>query len=514
MTRTPDRPQPSRQRRWCSVAGIVVGAVLTLLLIAGPAGAHTGFASSTPPDGETVTEPVEQIVLTFTGPAEPSGRGFEVLDPQGTPVTPEAVADADRKVWTLTFDEPLAGGPVGVRWMVQAPDAHPIDGSFSFTVEAPAADPAGSTSGMGAESSESSMGPEALASFLTANDTSTAAAERVAAVGRVLGIGGTLLGVGALVFAATVLRGNPRDVRHVLFWVRRAGVLIVVGAVVRMAGRVAIDAGGDWGALTSPSAIWATAQTSTGLAILLRLAGGVLLAAGCRLQLASAQGRPDPVVQVGRLVGAGDPAVATAGADSAPQRSTDLGDRPGDVVWAPGSGSVATWVGAAVLLVGYLFDGHTVTEGNLALTAASDLVHVLAAAVWVGGVLMVASVLRQRHRAGASLRALHLAVRFSVVAVVALVAVAASGLALAWIVLDAPSELWTTPWGRLLMAKTALVAVAAGIGGYNHRVLIPAMEAAPPDSPAAQRFRGTIAVEAGVLCAVVVVTAFLVGAAS
>lgn len=38
----------------------------------------------------------------------------------------------------LRFDEPLAGGDIGLRWMVAAPDAHPIGGSFSFTVTAAA----------------------------------------------------------------------------------------------------------------------------------------------------------------------------------------------------------------------------------------------------------------------------------------------------------------------------------------------------------------------------------------
>ena len=48
--------------------------------------------------------------------------------------------------------------------------------------------------------------------------------------------------------AAGVLRGSARDVRCVVFWIRRAGVIVVVGAVVRLMGRIVIDAGGDWSA--------------------------------------------------------------------------------------------------------------------------------------------------------------------------------------------------------------------------------------------------------------------------
>ncbi len=44
-------------------------------------------------------------------------------------------SDAEQREWTLRFDPPLTGGAVGVRWTVQAPDAHPISGGFSFTIE-------------------------------------------------------------------------------------------------------------------------------------------------------------------------------------------------------------------------------------------------------------------------------------------------------------------------------------------------------------------------------------------
>ena len=46
-------------------------------LWAPPASAHTGFESSTPAEGATVDGPVEVVTLVFTGPAEPTGTGFE-----------------------------------------------------------------------------------------------------------------------------------------------------------------------------------------------------------------------------------------------------------------------------------------------------------------------------------------------------------------------------------------------------------------------------------------------------
>lgn len=480
-----------------------------VLLSSQPAAAHTGFESSDPPDGATTTAPVTEITLRFSGEATPAGTGFEVLDPSGVVRTPDSVTSPDPTTWVLSFDEPLAGGTVGVRWMVQAPDAHPIDGTFSFTTPAIEGehDPTPSDADALAPGEASD-----LEAFLADDGGgSTQTGERIAAVGRVIGIGGTLLAVGALVFATVVLRSGPGDLRHVLFWVRRAAAIVVLGAGVRLVGRVLIDATGDWSAILDPGAVIDTTGSTTGLAVVLRFLGGIALLVGCKVQLAHDRPSRDPIARVQHLV--------TVGA--APTSSSEdhfEGDwqrpPPGEARWEPGAGGAACVVGVVALLTGYLFDGHTVTEGTRATTAVIDVIHVLAAAVWVGGLAMLVAVLRRRHRRGEDVRALHLAARFSVVAAASLVAVGASGLALAVIVLDAPSALWTTPWGLILIAKTLLVAVAAGLGGYNHQVLLPALEASPHSVPLSDRFRRVVTLEATVLFAVVAITAFLVGAAS
>ena len=115
----------------------VVGVVLALIGIIGGAGtasAHTSFESSTPSNGEVLAEPVGEILIAFTNPASEAGDGFVVLDPSGQVRAPTSVSTQDGTVFRLTFDPPLDGGQVGVRWSVRAGDAHPIEGSFSFTV--------------------------------------------------------------------------------------------------------------------------------------------------------------------------------------------------------------------------------------------------------------------------------------------------------------------------------------------------------------------------------------------
>ena len=128
------------------VAALLIIAVVTLagLSIGESVSAHTDFAGSTPSDGEVVTDPVTLVTLVFTGESEQAGEGFVVLDASGQVRAPIAVSSLDNKVFTLTLDPPLAGGEIGVKWSVRAPDAHPIEGVFSFTVSAPS--PAGATS--------------------------------------------------------------------------------------------------------------------------------------------------------------------------------------------------------------------------------------------------------------------------------------------------------------------------------------------------------------------------------
>ncbi len=519
-----------------------VVAILTVVLTALPASAHTGFESSDPADGATVDGSLDRISITFTGDSEETGDGFQVLDASGVVRLPTAVTTDDTRTFVLSFDPPLAAGATAVRWMVRAGDAHPVDGSFSFTIAgaAPAIDGAGDAAMAGgvvdgqtpatalAEPGAAMEGMEAdsstpmdMSEFMTSSQGSTDGAQKAAAVARILGLGGTMIGLGALVFAATVLRGARRDIRYVLFWVRRSGVIVVAAALAELVSQVALENGGNWAALFSPSALWSVVYASTGIAIGLRVIGGVVLTSGAQLFTVVADEILDPVVALRELVGVG----AHAAPEQSFQDSRGMGEmappsshehfvRYGDEAWDASSDSAGAFIGSALLILSYLFDGHTVTKGDRLLTGLIDVVHVAAGAVWAGGVIMLVAVLWRRHLRGDDMRALQLAVRFSVVASVALFGVAVAGTALAVIVLDSPSELWSTPWGRLLMAKLVVVGVAAAGGGYNHQVVIPEMNEVGDSDALASHFRTVVSIEAAALLLVIVITAFLVGAAS
>lgn len=116
----------------------LIVALLVVVAVPSTVSAHTGFESSLPAEGDTVGEPVELVTVVFTGEATPVGDGFAALTPAGDLQEPASVQTLDDKLFTIRFDPSLAGGDVGLRWNVQAADAHPIEGAFAFTVTAPA----------------------------------------------------------------------------------------------------------------------------------------------------------------------------------------------------------------------------------------------------------------------------------------------------------------------------------------------------------------------------------------
>ena len=155
----------------------------------------------------------------------------------------------------------------------------------------------------------------------------------------------------------------------------------------------------------------------------------------------------------------------------------------------------------AVAGVAHACAGHAAARG-LGWLAAVMGAHVLATALWAGAVFAAAlCVARGRPDAADGPR---YAARLSTLATASLVVVALTGVAGAWHALGGDvAPLATSTWGRVLDAKTVLVAVAVALGGLNRLVVMPAL---PREWP---RFARVLRIEAGVLAAVLVAAAAL-----
>jgi len=83
------------------------------------------------------------------------------------------------------------------------------------------------------------------------------------------------------------------------------------------------------------------------------------------------------------------------------------------------------------------------------------------------------------------------------------------GVVLAWIHLDGIANLWSTGYGRVLLAKVTVAAVVLGGGFWNWRVGIPSIDSAEGAASLQQRAMA----EVSLAVAVLLLTAVLVHSA-
>jgi copper transport protein len=256
-----------------------------------------------------------------------------------------------------------------------------------------------------------------------ADDGVAAGARRVGQVLRGLGYVALLLATGGAVAGWLVVRrSEDRDLAHLLA-VRAAltGVALSLLAVPVQA--VAVT--GDLAALWSGLAWWETAISSFGVAAIVRAALLAVLATALLARF---------------------PPVATA------------------LIAAAGVGTVA-------------LDGHQRSVSPTWLLVAGDLLHVGAAAVWFGGLVVVTLLLVRSSGRREPVAAAELVARFSGVALGAVVLLSVGGLAMAWPLVGRPAALLGTAYGITLLVKLGAVAVVLLVAAYNRLRLVPAIVA-------------------------------------
>lgn len=114
------------------LATVLLGAAM--LLAPAPAHAHDSLISSDPADGATLETSPEQITLTYSAEVLEVSPVVQISAGEGgEPV--ELTPVIDGTTVTAEIPEPLAAGTHTVQWRVVSSDGHPIEGSFTFTVE-------------------------------------------------------------------------------------------------------------------------------------------------------------------------------------------------------------------------------------------------------------------------------------------------------------------------------------------------------------------------------------------
>ncbi|NKY53108.1 cytochrome c oxidase assembly protein [Nocardia vermiculata] len=122
--------------------------------------------------------------------------------------------------------------------------------------------------------------------------------------------------------------------------------------------------------------------------------------------------------------------------------------------------------------------GHSSSGGAHDVATNSLILHLVGMAVWVGGLFAVlAYAMRDGKHTGLA------ASRFSIVATCAFIVVAFSGVINAWVRVPA-GDLFTTTYGRLVIAKAVALCLLGVLGFLQRRRALPAL-AANPRSPSA-----------------------------
>lgn len=171
--------------------------------------------------------------------------------------------------------------------------------------------------------------------------------------------------------------------------------------------------------------------------------------------------------------------------------------------------SRARWRVALLLAVGtaglvtWPLTGHASEAPLTAAVVAADVVHLASMAVWLGGLATLSAFLLPRAHPRVLARILPVWSRWAVLSVVWL---AGGGVVQAVVQLGSFGALFTTGYGRLLLAKVALLALVLLAASFAHRFVTRARVA----TAGASRLRLTVGVEAAFTLVILGLSAVLV----
>ncbi len=182
--------------------------------------------------------------------------------------------------------------------------------------------------------------------------------------------------------------------------------------------------------------------------------------------------------------------------------------------WLLGLGAI----GPAYLAITPALSGHASIQSPTGVFFPSDVLHVLAMSVWVGGIacllLALPAATRQLQSPQRSRLLLATLVRFSPLALASVVVIAVTGVVQAYIDVRSLNGLLHSAYGALIIAKTVLLLLLICLGWVNRERVIPAFKriaaAGRPPGAAGILTRRTMRGELALMLGVFGVTAALV----
>ncbi|PSM39196.1 hypothetical protein C6Y14_32505 [Streptomyces dioscori] len=382
---------------------------VTGALLAGavPVSAHAALTGSDPQQGAVVAEAPAQVSLTFSEQVAMSDSSVRVLDPKGKRVDTGKTSGQGGNTYAVKLHSGLPDGTFTVTYQVVSADSHPVSGAFTFSIGAP------STTTVAVSDQEAGGGlVGGLYGF----------ARYVSYAGFILLVGGS-----AFVLACWQRGTGVRAVQRLVV----SGWLALTGATLAMLMlRGSYTGSGKFGDIFDLNLLSDVLQTKTGAALVSRL----LLLAAAALFIAV-------------LFGAYEKRE-----DEEEKSDLTFGLAIGGFVVA--AGLAATWAMAE----------HASTGLQAGIAMPADVLHLLAVAVWLGGLSTLLVVL---YRAPSIERSA--VQRFSQVAFGSVAVLVVTGIYQSWRQVGSWSALTGTWYGQLLMIKVGLVVVLVGIAFVSRR---------------------------------------------
>lgn len=427
---------------------LVVSAVLALLLGgAGTASAHAALVSTDPaPDSVVATAPT-RVLLTFSEGVTLSDNSVQVFDPSGKQADLGSAAHADGKDSTATVQlrGGLAQGTYTVSWRAVSDDSHPVSGAFTFSI---------------GKQTQTAV-PGQLARH--GGGDATVGALYGTARGVAYGAFALLVGSAAFVLLCWPRGVTLRAVQRLLLagW---GGLLLSTVAVVLLRGPY--EKGSGLGDAFDLSLVRATLDERLGTALAARLL--LLAAAGVFLSLLVGQLSQSRPTQA--ETGPADPDRPAESADeedaedaelrrlelraaARPERDARIGLGGAGLLLA--LALAATWAGA----------DHAAVGLQVGLALPLDMLHIVAMAVWLGGlVTLLVGLSVPREHGGVGAEAVGVFSRTAFWCVTVLVA---TGVYQAWRGVGSWSALTGTDYGRLLLVKVGCVAVLLAVAWFS-----------------------------------------------
>ncbi|MEV6541211.1 copper resistance protein CopC [Streptomyces sp. NPDC051665] len=376
---------------------------------AGTASAHAALTGSDPSSGVVVDKAPTQISLTFSEKVATNNNSLRVLDPKGKRVDVGKPSNISGTTYAIQVRSGLPDGTYTVAWQVVSADSHPVAGAFTFSVGAP---------------SKTTVS-------VSDQDVGGGLVGGLYGFGRYMSYAGFIVMVGGAAFILAC-------------WQRGAGVralqrLVVSGWVSLTAAtlwlllvRGSYTTTGKLGDIFDLNLLGQVLQTKTGAALVSRL----LLLAAAALFIAV-------------LFGAYD-------------KREDEEKRDLTFGLAIGGGVVAAGLAASWALA-----EHASTGLQPGIAMPVDVVHLLAVAIWLGG---LSALLVALYRAPADNLVGRAAVQnFSRIAFGSVLALVATGIYQSWRQLGSWSAFTDTGYGQLLLVKIGLVALLVGIASISRR---------------------------------------------